>query len=115
MPTLLDAKRRAAAAFVLGLGVALLIALAPYATGLVWIPVLYVALAPVYACLARRAGARGAASLLVAIPLLLLIVLGGSFTGLIVREAQRIAGTGAQSPILTRLSELSPGAVNVGA
>ncbi len=55
MPTLLDAKRRAAAALVLGLGVALLIALAPYATGLVWIPVLYVALAPVYAWRAARA------------------------------------------------------------
>ena len=115
MPTLLDTKRRGAAALVLGLGVALLIALAPYATGLVAIPVFYVALAPVHNWLARRAGPRGAASLVVALTVLLLIVLGGSFAGLIVNEAQRIATTVAQSPTLARLSELQVGGVDVGA
>jgi predicted PurR-regulated permease PerM len=115
MPTLLDTKRRAAATLVLGLGVALLIAITPYATGLVWIPVLYVALAPLYGWLARGAGARSAASLAVALMLLLFIVLGGSFTGLIVSEAQRIVANLAQSPILTQLSELRPGGVNLGA
>ena len=44
MTTLLDAKQRAAAALVLGLGVALLVGLAPYATGLIAVPVLYVVL-----------------------------------------------------------------------
>src|SRR5690348_12705282 len=112
---LLDAKRRGAAAMVLGLGVALLIALAPYATGFVAIPVFYVALAPAHNMLARRAGPRGAASQIVALTVHLLVVLGGSFAGLIVNEAQRIAMNVAQSPLLAQLSELRPGGVDVGA
>ncbi len=115
MPTLLDTKRRGAAALVLGLGIALLIALAPYATGLVAIPVFYVALAPAHNWLARHAGPRGAASLVVALTVLLLVVLGGSFAGLIVNEAQRIVTNVAQSPILARLSDLRVGGVDVGA
>ena len=115
MPTLLDARQRGAAALVLALGVALLISLTPYATGLVWVPVLYVVVAPVYRWLVLRTSARGAASLVVAVTLLLLIVVGGSVTGLIVSEAQQLAGTVMRSPLLARLSELSLGGVKVGA
>jgi predicted PurR-regulated permease PerM len=115
MPTLLDARQRGAAALVLALGVALLISLTPYATGLVWVPVLYVVVAPVYRWLVLRTSARGAASLVVAVTLLLLIVVGGSLTGLIVSEAQQLAGTVMRSPLLARLSELSLGGVKVGA
>jgi predicted PurR-regulated permease PerM len=114
-PALLEAKRRGAAALVVGLGIALLIALTPYATGLIAIPVFYVALAPAHTWLARRVGPKGAASLVVALTLLLLVVLGGSFAGLIVNEAQRIATNVTQSPILGRLSELRLGGVDVGA
>ncbi len=115
MASLRDTKRRGAAALVLGLGIALLIALAPYATGLIAIPVLYVALAPVHTRLAQRIGAAVAASLVVAVAVLLLLGVGGSFAGLIVSEAQRIAVGIAHSPLRARLSELRPGGVDVGA
>jgi len=115
MSTLLDAQRRAAV-LVLGLGVALLIALTPYATGLIAIPVIYVAVEPAHAWLvARRIGPRTAAGLVVTLSILLLVVLGGSFTGLIVNEAERILASVSQSPVLARLSQLKVGGMDVGA
>ncbi|HEX2647601.1 MAG TPA: hypothetical protein VHO95_10260, partial [Candidatus Dormibacteraeota bacterium] len=62
-----------------------------------------------------RTSARGAASLVIALALLLLIVAGGSLTGLIVSEAQQLVGTVTRSPAFTQLSELRIGRVNVGA
>ncbi len=99
----------------IALSVALAIALAPYATGLIGIPVLYVALQPLHDWLARRAPGKAAASLVVALVLLVLIVAGGSSVSLIVSEAQRIPAAIMQSPIVTRLSELRVGGVDVGA
>src|SRR2546426_8385219 len=99
----------------MALSVALAIALAPYATGLIGIPVLYVALRPLHYWLARRTPGKAAAGLVVALVLLMLIVASGSSVTLIVSEAQRIPGAIMQSPILTRLSELRVGGVDVGA
>jgi len=115
MTTLLDAKRRGAAALVLGLGVALLIATTPYATGLVAIPVFYVALAPVHAWLARSIGPRTAAGVVVGLAVVSLIVVGGAFAGLIVNEAQRIVANVEQSSLIARLSTFKLGGVDVGA
>ena len=115
MTALSDSRRRAAAALVVALTGALAIALAPYATGLIGIPVLYVALQPLHDRLARRTPGKPAASLVVALVLLVLIVVGGSSVTLIVSEAQRIPGAIMQSPIVTRLSELRVGGVDVGA
>ena len=115
MTTLLDAKRRGAAALVLGLGVALLIATTPYATGLVAIPVFYVALAPVHAWLARSIGPRTAAGVVVGLAVVSLIVVGGAFAGLIVNEAQRIVANVEQSSLIVRLSTFKLGGVDVGA
>ncbi|HUL03714.1 MAG TPA: AI-2E family transporter [Gemmatimonadales bacterium] len=111
---MLDAKRRAAFALVLALGLGLAFALAPYAAGLIGIPVLYVALAPVHRWVARHTGPRVAAAVVVALQLLLLVVLGSAFAGLIVNEARPIAANLSNSPILTRLSELKLGGVDVG-
>ena len=115
MTTLLDSRQRVAATLVVALCVALVIALTPYATGLLGIPVLYVVLEPVHDWLKRWAPPRAAASLVVAVLLLLLIVVGGLSVGLIVSEAQRIGVTVMQSPIVTRLSELKIGRFDVGA
>jgi len=65
MPTVADAKRRGAAALLIGLGLLLLVALTPYATGLVAIPVLYVLLAPAHRWLAGHIGVKAAATLIV--------------------------------------------------
>jgi len=100
---------------VIALSVALAMALAPYATGLIGIPVLYVALQPLHDWLARRTPGKAAASLVVALVLLVLIAAGGSSVTLIVSEAQRIPGAIMQSPIITRLSELRVGGVDAGA
>ena len=115
MTAVSDSRRRAAAALVVALTGALAIALAPYATGLIGIPVLYVALQPLHDWLARRTPGKPAASLVVALVLLGLIVVGGSSVTLIVSEAQRIPGAIMQSPVVTRLSELRVGGVDVGA
>ena len=115
MTALSDSRRRSAAALVVALTGALAIALAPYATGLIGIPVLYVALQPLHDWLARRTPGKPAASLVVALVLLVLIVVGGSSVTLIVSEAQRIPGAIMQSPIVTGLSELRVGGVDVGA
>jgi len=115
MTTLLDVNRRAAVALVLGLGVALLIAATPYATGLVAIPVFYVALAPVHAWLGRSMGPRTAAGVVVGLAVVSLIVVGGAFAGLIVNEAQRIVANVEQSSLIARLSTLRPGGVDLGA
>ncbi len=115
MTAIADSRRRAAAALVVALTGALAIALAPYATGLIGIPVLYVALQPLHDWLARRTPGKAAAGFVVALVLLVLIVVGGSSVSLIVSEAQRIPGAIMQSPIVTRLSELKVGGVDVGA
>ena len=99
----------------IALSVALAIALAPYATGLLGIPVLYVALQPVHDWLARRASARITAGLVIVVLVVLLVFVGGSFVALIVSEAQRVPMMIAQSPIVARLSELKVGGVDVGA
>jgi len=113
--SLFRTKRAGAEALLLGLGIALLIGLAPYATGLLAIPALYVALAPLHAWLARRTGAPLAATLVVLFTLVAFVILGGSVTGLVVSEAQRLLPTIAQSPVRAWLSTLRPAGVDVGA
>ena len=114
MPTIADTRYRAAAALVITLGIALLIAVTPYATGLIGIPVLYVALGPVHRWFARHTSPKVAASLVVLVALFVLLVPMAALAGLIVGEAQQIAGKVVQSPLLTRLSELRIGGVDVG-
>src|SRR6266704_2282813 len=110
----LDSKQQGAAALVLVLGVALIIALTPYATGLVGIPVLYAVFAPVHDWLALRTREKVAASAVVLLALFLIVVPGLSFAGLIVNEAQEIGGNVVRSPLLRRLAELKPGGVDLG-
>ncbi|HKW41084.1 MAG TPA: AI-2E family transporter [Gemmatimonadales bacterium] len=110
-----DIKRRGAGALIIALGLALSIALAPYATGLIGIPVLYVVLAPIHRWLAARTGTTVAASLVVAAALLLLVVPTVAFAGLILSEAQRIAATVAQSRLVSQLAALKIGGVELGA
>src|SRR5216110_3709742 len=110
----LDSKEQGAAALVLVLGVALIIALTPYATGLVGIPVLYAVFAPVHDWLARRTREKIAASAVVVLALFLIIVPGVSFAGLVVAQAQQIAGSVVRNPILGRLAQLEIGGVDLG-
>ncbi len=111
---LIDTNHQRAALLVLLLGTALVIALAPYATGLLGIPVLYAVFAPVHEWLSLRARPRVAASLVVALALFLIVVPGVSFAGLIVGQAQEIAGGVMRNPLLSRLRELRMGGIDLG-
>lgn len=110
-----DSRQRAALALILLLGVALAVALTPYATGLVGIPVLYVVLKPVHGWLARRMRDGIAASIVVGLIILVLIVVGGSVAAVVATETQRFAATISDSPLVARISQLHIGKVDVGA
>jgi predicted PurR-regulated permease PerM len=110
----LDTNHQRAALVILLLGAGLAFALAPYATGLIGIPVLYVIFAPLHRWLARRIKPGVSAALVVLLGVFLVLVPGLSFAGVIVTEARQIGGGVIQSPILGRLSELRIGGVDVG-
>src|SRR2546425_12075612 len=101
---ILDTNHDRAALIILILGAALVIALSPFAPGLIGIPVLYVVFTPMHDWLARHVRAPLAAALVLGLALFLIVVPGGSFAGLILTQAQEIAGGVIQSPILTRRS-----------
>ena len=111
---LIDSNHQRAALLVLLLGVALVIALTPYATGLLGIPVLYAVFAPVHVWLGMRVRSQLAASLVVALALFLIVVPGVSFAGLIVSQAQEIATGVIRNPLLGRLRELRLGGIDLG-
>src|SRR6266700_3767208 len=110
---LIDTNHQRAALLLLFLGVALVIAITPYATGLIGIPVLYAVFAPAHDWLCMRMRPRLAAALVVALALFLIVVPGVSFAGLVVNQAQQIAGGVIQSPVLGRLKELKLGGMDI--
>src|SRR2546428_7700289 len=111
---LIDTNHQRAALLILLLGVGLVIALTPYATGLIGIPVLYAIFAPVHEWLCVRVRPKLAATSVVVLALFLIVVPGVSFAGLIVNQAQGIAGGVIQSPLLGRLKELKLGGIDLG-
>jgi len=111
----LDTNHQRAALVLIILGIALLVAFVPFATGLVGIPVLYVVFEPVHRWLTRRISPRFAAAIVVLLALFLIVVPGVSFAGLIVAQAQEIAGGVVQSPLLARLSQLQIRNFDIGA
>src|SRR2546429_621066 len=111
---LIDTNHQRAALLVLLLGLGLVIAVTPYATGLIGIPVLYAVFAPVHAWLSLRARPKVAASLVVVLALFLIVVPGVSFAGLIVNQAQQITGSVVRNPILGRIAQLELGGVDIG-
>src|SRR5712691_1785103 len=111
---LIDTNHQRAALLVLLLGLALIIALTPYATGLVGIPVLYAVFAPAHDWLARRFSPKVAAGMVVALALFLSVVPGVSFAGLVVAQAQQIASSVARNPVLCKLAQLHIGQINIG-
>jgi predicted PurR-regulated permease PerM len=111
----LDTNHQRAAILILVLGAGLLIALSPYASGLIGIPVLYVVFFPVQIWLTRRLKPALAAGLVVALGVFVILVPGVSLVGLIVSEAQDMARGVIRSPILDKLAELRVGRFDIGA
>jgi len=111
--TSIDSNHTRAAALILLLGFGLAIALTPFATGLIGIPVLYVILQPAHDRLARHVRPVPAAVIVVLLALFLVVVPGVSFVSLVVRQAQQVAG-GLPNPLLTELSHLRIGDTDLG-
>src|SRR5438046_10634947 len=111
---LIDTNHQRAALFVLLLGVALVIALTPYATGLIGIPVLYAVFTPVHEWLSLRVRPKIAASLVVALALFLIVVPQVSVARLMVGQAQEIAGGVLRNRFHDRLGEFKRGGMDRG-
>lgn len=111
---LLDTKHQRAAFLILLLGVAITIALMPFVTGLIGIPVLYVIFHPVYRALAPRVRPQAAAAITVALALLVVLTLGMTLTLVLVNQAPGIAKGIVESPLLARLSEIRIGGYALG-
>ena len=110
----IDSNHTRAAVLILLLGVGLAIALTPFATGLIGIPVLYVILQPVHDRLARHVRPTPAAAIVVLIALFLVVVPGVSFVSLVVGQAQQVVASGVSSPLLTGLAHLRIGDTDLG-
>lgn len=110
----LDTNHQRAAVLILLLAIALVVGLAPFATGLIGIPVLYVLFQPLHDALARRFHPPTVAALVVAAALLVVFVPGVSLVTLIVAQAQSIASGVAGTPLLARISELQLGGFHIG-
>ncbi len=110
----LDTAHQRASFLILLLGCALLIALAPFASGLVGGMVLYVIFLPLQRWLSRRMPAKLAAGIVVLLALLILVIPTVSFAGLVAGQAQSIATSVIRGPLLDRLSELKFGDLELG-
>lgn len=110
----LDTAHQRASLLILLLGLGLLLALAPYASGLIGGLVLYVIFVPVQRWLTRRLPTKVAAGLVVFLALVVLVVPTVSFAGLVANQAQSIATGVIEGPLLDRLRELKFGELELG-
>ncbi len=112
---LFDTKQDRAAWLVAILGLLIVIALAPYASGLLGAPVLYIILAPLHRVVAARTRSRTFASAMMIVVGLVGIVLPVSWiVSLLVGQAQDAAASVVHSPVLDRLDSLTIGPYAVG-
>lgn len=110
-----DTKQQRASWVVAILGLLIVIALAPYASGLLGAPVLYILMAPLYEWLLRRLKSRRIARALVIVVALVGIVLPLTWVlSLLVGQAQGAAQAVVESPLLDRLDELRVGPYAIG-
>ena len=107
-----EKQRAALVLFLLGLGVA--IALAPYATGLLGAPVLYVLFASLHRWFSRWLPRSAAAVLVILIAFLLIVLPGIWLVGMLVGQAQSVATSMVSSPVLARIQALRVGQFSVG-
>lgn len=112
--TFLDSPHRRAAALIILLGVGVTIALAPFATGLIGAPVLYVTFAPLYRGLTRWLRPAHAAMLVVLVGLLVIVLPLAGVAVLMANETPGMIASVVNSPFLDRIKELRIGPLEVG-
>ncbi len=111
---LFDSKYQRAAALILLLGVLIIVALLPFTTGLIAIPVLFVIFEPIYRLLVPPLRPTIGAGLVVALALLILMAAGFLITGVVVNEAPDIARGVLNGPLIGRLSAVRIGSYDLG-
>lgn len=110
----LDVKRWRAQLLLLALGVALAVALAPFASGLLGSLVLAVALTPLHRWLTPRLGVRGAAFVALVLGVVLLLLPASWLVAMVASEAPEIVRGIYGSGWFDRLAALHVGGVDVG-
>src|ERR1043166_3911466 len=113
MPLFDTGKQRAALAILL-LAFGLAVAIAPYASGLLGAPVLYVLFSPLHRWLTRKLPASVAAALVILLAFLLIILPGTWLIGMLVDHAQNVVKGLVGSPLLARIGRLRVGRLDVG-
>ena len=110
----IDTSHQRAAILIILLGIGLAFALAPYATGLIGAPVLYVICQPLNERLQRFVRPSFSAGVIVALTLLVLLGPGIWFGAIVVAQAQEMASGVMASPLLHRFSQLQIGRFDIG-
>lgn len=111
---LFDTTKQRAAILIVILGIGLALALAPYVSGLIGAPVLYVLFAPLHRQLARTLKPSLAAGLTIFFAFLLIVLPGTWLISMLVGQAQVVAGELVNSPLLERISALRIGQYQLG-
>jgi predicted PurR-regulated permease PerM len=109
-----DSSHQRAAILLALLAIGLTFALAPYATGLIGVPVLYIILAPLHRQLRHVLPAGPAAAIAILMALLVFVVPGVALIGLLVNEAQNMAVQVTNGPLLDRIRVLQIGPYRIG-
>jgi predicted PurR-regulated permease PerM len=111
----LDTKHQRAAWLVIILGIVCIVALLPYASGLLGAPVLYIVFAPMHRWLVPKVRSRALASAIVIVTALVVLVLPLTWlVTLLVGQAQDAARGVLASPLMDRLDTLTIGPFAVG-
>lgn len=110
----LDSRRQRAVVFIIVLGAGILIALSPYASGLIGGAVLYVLFAPLHRLLLRRMSPGLAAAIVTGAAVLLVLFPGASVATLLVNKAQQVAGQLVDSATLQKLSSIEFAGFEIG-
>jgi predicted PurR-regulated permease PerM len=112
--SLFDTKKERAALIVGLLALGLALALAPYVSGLLGGPVLYVLFAAFHRWLSKKIPRSAAAGLVILTAFLLIVLPGIWLIGMLVGQAQSVAASLVHSPLLDRISTLRVGQFEVG-
>jgi predicted PurR-regulated permease PerM len=111
---LFDTKKERAALILGLLALGLALSLGPYVSGLLGAPVLYVLFAPFHRWLSRRMPRSVAAGVVILTAFLLIVIPGIWLIGMLVGQAQGVAASLVNSPLLNRISTLRVGQFEVG-
>ncbi|TFG46242.1 MAG: AI-2E family transporter [Gemmatimonadales bacterium] len=109
-----NSRQVRAAILILALGIGILVALAPFTSGLLAAPVFYVVFHPLYQWFTRRLKPALAAGLTIFVAVLLIIVPGSWLVTMIVEQAQDAISHLVNNALLTKLQSLTIAGYAVG-